>query len=133
MGQVLGAVCECGYEGKAVLGAGRSDFREVCKFPHYCVSCKEVVSIDIFKDEHSCPKCKSNNVNSYEAQTRRPKYEIIEKLSDVNLKKLGFHRRSDEQDSWYGKTKNHVLLRGSHYCPKCEQKSLKFFTEMMFD
>lgn len=133
MGQILGAVCECGYNGKATLGAGRSDFREVCKFPHYCDSCKEVVSVDIFKEEHLCPTCKSHDVHTYEAQTTRLKNEAHEQLSDVHLERLGLHRRSDEQDSWYGKDKSHILLRGPHYCPKCEKNSLKFFTEIMFD
>lgn len=133
MGQVLGAVCECGYKGSAVLGAGRSNFREVCKFPHYCESCKEVVSVDIFKEHHTCPKCQSPNVFTYEAPTKVPKYQILEKLSDSTLARLGMHRRQDEQDSWYGKNKRHVILRGKHHCPKCDMTSLSFFTEMMFD
>ena len=133
MGQILGATCVCGYKGEAVFGAGRSDFLEVCDFPHYCDSCNEVVSVDIFKEELNCPKCKSSDVHSYEAQSKPPKYKFIEKLSDKNLNKFGFHRRNDEQDSWYGKSKTHVLLRGPHHCPKCDKDSLKFFTKIMFD
>jgi predicted Zn-ribbon and HTH transcriptional regulator len=133
MGQVLGAVCECGYKGSAALGAGRSNFREVCNFPHYCKSCEEVVSVDIFKDKQTCPKCKSEDVHTYEAQTTRLKNEVHEQLSDLHLERLGLHRRTDEQDSWYGKDKSHILLRGPHRCPKCQMQLLKFFTELMFD
>lgn len=133
MGQVLGAVCECGYKSEAVLGAGRSNFREVCKFPHYCTSCNEVISVDIFKEERICPKCQSRDVQSYEARTSRLKYKILEKFSDETLKKFGFHRRDDEQHSWYGKSKNHTILKGNQYCPNCQKKELKFFTSMMFD
>ena len=133
VGQVLSAFCDCGYESDVVLGAGRSNFREVCKFPHYCLNCNEAISIDIFKDTRKCPKCNSSDVHTYEAQTKRAKYKLLEKLSDSTLDKLGMHRRDDEHHSWYGNSKNHTILRGKHFCPKCERTSLSFATSMMFD
>ena len=133
MGQILNAICDCGYEGKAVLGAGRADFNRVCNFPYHCKSCKEVVSVDLFKKRISCPICNSQDVHTYESQTVRLDKEIYEQLSDIELEKLGLHRVSNEQESWAVKDKNHTLLRGPHHCPKCEKKTLIFFTELMFD
>lgn len=133
MGQVLGGICECGYKGSATLGAGRSNFQEVCRFPHYCRKCENLISVDIFKKDNTCPDCGSDDIHTYEASTNSPKYKIIEKLSDERLRSFGFHRSDDEQFSWYGNTKSHVILRGGHHCPKCHNNSLRFFTELMFD
>jgi Zn finger protein HypA/HybF involved in hydrogenase expression len=133
MGQVLDAVCECGYHSSVVMGAARSNFLEVCKFPHYCMNCHESISIDIFKETKLCPKCNSGDVHTYEAKTRRVRYKLLEKLSDNALQKLGMHRRDDEHHSWYGNSKNHTILRGKHYCPQCEKTTLSFITSMMFD
>ena len=132
MGQILDAVCECGYRKSAVLGAGRSNFKEVCKFPHYCNSCSEVIDVDIFKEQNCCPNCTSLNIHTYEALTKRVTYKVFERLSDITLRKYGYHRRDNEQHSWYGKIKNHTILRVKHFCPKCKNDSLSFFTSMMF-
>ncbi len=133
MGQILNAVCKCGYVGRAILGAGRSDHTEVCNFPHYCKTCKEVVGIDIFKEVHLCPKCNSNNLQSYEALTQRLDSDELEDLSDSDLEKLGFHRSFDELTSWYGKEKEHAILKDTHHCPKCDQPTLRFKRSAFFD
>jgi hypothetical protein len=133
MGEVVTATCTCGYKENAAIGAGRSDFKVVCKFPHFCNSCSQVTSVDIFKSEHVCKHCGSYDVHSYESSTKVTPYKFMERFSDEILKKYGYHRKSYEYTSWYGTTKNHVLMRGKHYCPNCKCNSLQFQITMMFD
>lgn len=133
MGEVVKAKCSCGYEEEAVIGAGRFDFKEVCKFPHFCNSCNRVTSVDIFKEVYECKHCNGADVHSYESITKVVKYNFLERFSDETLTKYGYHRRSQEYTSWYGRTKNHVLMRGKHYCPNCKESNLTFKITMMFD
>jgi hypothetical protein len=133
MGEVVSSTCICGYEAEAVIGAGRLDFKEVCKFPHYCDSCNQVTSIDIFKTKRTCNNCKSQAVHSYEANTKRVPYEFLEKISDETLKKYGYHKRHHEYTSWCGKEKSHVILHGTHHCPSCKKNTLQFKIKLMFD
>lgn len=133
MGQVLNAICECGLRDTATLGAGRSDFQLVCKFPHYCKNCEYLISVDILKENNVCSECGSKDIHSYESSTKRSKYKIVEKLSTDVLMKLGLHRLEDEQFSWYLNKENHVILKGNHYCPKCHSNSMIFDTKLIFD
>lgn len=133
MGEVVAATCECGYKEDAVIGAGRSNFKEVCKFPHYCKSCNQLTSIDLFRSEKTCTRCGSADVRSYESSTKVIPYKFLNRFSDDTLKKYGYHRKSHEYTSWYGTKKNHVLMRGKHYCPNCKCNNLSFQITMMFD
>ena len=133
MGQVLRAICECGFNETATLGAGRGDFNRICKFPHYCKGCECLISIDIFKEQNNCSECGSEDIHSYESSTKRSKYKIFEKFSNSALKKLGLHRLVDEQFCWFSNTESHAILSGNHYCPKCHVNSMNFITELIFD
>jgi hypothetical protein len=133
MGRIYSAVCKCGYVGNAKLGAGRQNYTEVCAFPHYCKTCKEVVGLDICKEPHFCPKCSSNDVQSYEALTQRTDSDELDDLSDTELEKLGLHRGAEAVGSWDGELKEHALLKGPHHCPKCEQPALHFKPGAFFD
>lgn len=133
MGSSLIASCQCGYEKHVFLGAGRSNFETVCHFPHYCDDCKEVVSVDIFSDEIKCPNCKSTNVHTYEAKSKRIKDTFTDKMKAKLVGNKTYHSSEDEEFSWYGRNKDHVILKGMHHCPSCEDESLEFSLFAMVD
>ena len=136
MGTQLTGRCKCGYEGVAYIASGRANHGKVFKYPHYCKTCLSLTSIDILSDSQLCNECGSADVHSYEAPTRTLSYKsLLNKLPTEILRKAGYHRSEEvhEETFCYPINKRFVFLRKPHFCPRCKENSLHFFTSMLFD
>ena len=69
MGKSLRAVCDCGYEGCAVIGSTRHDHGLVFMYPHRCGSCGELVNVDLLGQSAACLFCAGDNITRYGSRT----------------------------------------------------------------
>lgn len=135
MGTGLKSTCTCGYEAEASIGSSRAGHGKVFRFPHFCIDCQTVASVDMLTELPACDKCGSTNVTSYETNTRRVPNRLLERLDKEFLRKRGYHLQQEELDPTYcyvlGKT--FVMLRWHNHCPKCQVSNLSFNPYIYFD
>ena len=136
MGTELTGRCKCGYTDKVYIGSGRASHGKVFKYPHYCNSCNSVTSVEMLADEKKCSNCSGTNIQSYEADTKTLSYKsLLNRLPTELLAKTGYHRTDivHEESFCYPLKKTFVLTRGMHYCPRCKEFGMTFFTSMLYD
>ena len=136
MGKQLTGECDCGYVGEVYIASGRAQHGKKFAYPHYCTSCDSLISVDLLSESQTCKVCGSGDVHSYEALTKTLSDDsFLKKLPTNFLLKIGYHRLDavQEETFCYPLKKTFVLLRGNHFCPKCKNQSMRFFTSMLFD
>lgn len=136
MGTELTGGCDCGYGKKAYIASGRAEHGKVFKYPHYCNSCHSLISVDVLSDSQICSECGSDDIHSYAASTKTLSYKsLLNRLPTEVLKAAGYHRSDVVHDEsfCYPLKKTFVFLRGDHYCPKCKNNTMRFFTSMLYD
>lgn len=135
MGTGLKTYCRCGYDTMTVSGSSRAQHGKVFKFPHLCRQCKLAVSIDLLADHFCCPDCGSSDVESYATKSKLTTNKLLCLLGKEILTKRGYHTREDQfsDDFCYVLNEHFVILRDGNECPSCGEKSLRFFSEIMFD
>ena len=69
MGNSLRAICDCGYEGRAVIGSTRHDHGRVFMYPHRCGPCGELVNVDLLGQSAACLFCAGDNITRYGSRT----------------------------------------------------------------
>lgn len=136
MGTELTGQCSCGYKGKVYIGSGRAEHGKLFKFPHYCGSCNSLTSVDMLGEEIKCAECGSPEIYSYAAPTKTLAYNsLLNRLPLEMLKKAGYHKSEAVHDEsfCYPIKKSFPFLRGNHFCPRCKEQSMTFFTSMLYD
>jgi RNA polymerase subunit RPABC4/transcription elongation factor Spt4 len=135
MGTGLKTYCRCGYDTMTVSGSSRAQHGKVFKFPHLCRQCKSAVSIDLLAEHVCCPDCGSSDVESYATKSKLITNELLSSLGKELLSKRGYHTREDQfsNDFCYVLNEHFVILRDGNECPACGEKSLRFFSSIMFD
>jgi Zn finger protein HypA/HybF involved in hydrogenase expression len=111
MGSSVEARCECGYEGKFLIGGGMGNFEEFCSFPCLCGACKQIVGANLLEPEPTCPDCESRSIVPYDQP------ELIGKEGSETVESW------DVTDALGRELK---LTNGSYYCPSCETFRLTF-------
>ena len=97
--------CKCGYR-QTVTSGNLS--RECSHAPHYCDHCG-MVAVDIRREPHKCPWCKSAKVKPYGF--------LPVSLSPSPIdKELALIRRRE-----------YKIYQSGHLCPECKQMTLSFF------
>ena len=135
MGTGLKATCACGYESEASIGSSRAGHGKIFNFPHFCVDCQTVGSVDVLSASPACNHCGSSNVTSYETNTTRVPNRLLERLGKEFLRKCGYHLQQEELDLTYCfiLERTLVMLRWDNSCPKCNSKTLAFSPFIYFD
>ena len=109
MGDILQAICECGFKSNNLyLGGGFLDMGELCNAPYYCDNCETIGTVNINKII-KCEKC-SKSVQYY-GEIGKDDFEIPE---DVIF------------DWSVNHTTRYFLKDKFYYCPKCKKINLKF-------
>ncbi len=133
MGTELTGECECGYTNKVNIASGRDEHGKVFYFPHYCNSCDKLTSADLLTNFPSCNHCASTEIYSYAALTKTLPYnKILNIIPNKLLNLAGFHKSELVHEEKYCPPikKTISILHGNHYCPRCKEKSMRFFTSM---
>ena len=136
MGTQLTGQCKCGYDANVYIASGRAEHGKVFNYPHHCDSCNSLTSVDLLGNNYTCYECGSDQIHSYAAPTKTLSYDsIFNRLSTELLKSAGYHRADvvHEESHCYSLRKSFVFLRGNHYCPRCKENSMRFFTSMLYD
>ncbi len=136
MGTELTGECSCGYGKKVYIASGRAQHGKVFKYPHFCKSCDSLISVDLLSESQICTECGSDDVHSYAASTKTLSYKsLLNRLPTEVLRAAGYHRSEvvHEETFCYPLKKWFVFLRGDHFCPKCKNQSMRFFTSMLYD
>ncbi len=118
-----------------VSGSSRAQHGKVFKFPHLCRHCKKAVSVDLLADNICCPDCGSADVESYATKSKLVTNDLLGSLGKEILSKRGYHTREDQfsNDFCFVLNEHFVILREGNECPACGEKSLRFFSSIMFD
>ena len=112
MGTAVNATCGCGLEAEIMIGAGFSDFPNVCLFPALCRNCERVVEANLARCPAHCPECGTAQVIPYSD----PELAKGDGLSTVAA---------------WGELE---LSDGHYYCPACNKMTLRFAsTGMLWD
>lgn len=101
LGETVHARCTCGYALSLSIGRGLMPAPEC--FPARCVSCRDVVSVELGGDS-TCPGC-GGPVTFYDDASL---------LADAGTVEVA---------SWDG----HVLTDGRYVCARCDKPELEFF------
>lgn len=136
MGKELTGTCSCGYGKKVYIASGRAEHGKVFNYPHFCESCDSLISVDVLSESQICTECGSDDVHSYAAPTKTLSYKsLLNRLPTEVLRAAGYHRSEvvQEETFCYPLKKRFVFLRGDHFCPKCKNQSMRFFTSMLYD
>jgi len=136
MGTQLTGQCNCGYEANVYIASGRSQHGKVFKYPHHCDACNSLTSIDMLSSDCKCAECGSDQIHSYAASTKTLSYKsLLNRLPTEVLKTAGYHRSDvvHEETFCFPLKKTFVFLRADHYCPKCKNNTMRFFTSMLYD
>lgn len=104
MGMAVDATCGCGLEAEIMIGAGFSDFPNVCLFPALCRHCERLVEANLAREPVLCPECGATPVIPY---------------TDPELAK-GDGRTTVA--SWG----EQALSDGHYHCPACKRMTLRF-------
>jgi hypothetical protein len=104
MGTEVDASCGCGLEATIMIGAGFSDFPDVCLFPALCNRCERAVETNLAHKPTLCPECGDTRVIPY---------------SDIALAK----KDGRSTIAAWGELN---LTDGHHQCPACKQMTLRF-------
>ena len=119
MGLMLEAQCPCGYVGRSVLGAGRTDFDRSCAAPALCTMCASVVTVEMMDTPPLCPDCQGEAI-TYDSWTVQDLDDVVglESVADWNL-----------PDG-----RSFALPRGARYvCPHCTEATMTFEVSGFFD
>lgn len=108
---VCGSCSICDYRVTALLGSNDCDISEKCCWPHVCLNCSEVVSIDLRVTSPRCPKCKSTSIIAYAG----------------NLLKKSEFQENEMQ------TAHAELVTELQFCPRCKRATLKFVDVGLWD
>lgn len=101
MSQTVETACSaCGLKVCLAVGGTMANFKDVRWFPAACDTCRTVVEVNALAETPRCPECGSNNVSQFN-------------------KAVG-----DE----VARAFSHILYRGPHDCPACNERSLTFVT-----
>jgi len=137
MGSIVGVRCKCGYESDYLeLGCGWADV-DACIVPIFCDHCEIVDSTNL----------KIENINYSSIKTLDDYY-----MSDIKMSLKCKKCRRNVQ--YYGEVGENTLLQDKgkyifmweinikmgyilrnklHYCPKCKEENLKFFSQGLWD
>ena len=123
MGDMLQAVCECGYQSNILfVGGGMIDLGEICKVPYYCENCKYIGATNILmknpenpdeiiiRKTIKCSKCR-RKVQHYG--------EVIKKTFEY-ADYVFFQWELEDENSY-------IVNDKYYYCPKCKKIKLKFY------
>ena len=111
MGTIITAKCNCGFDtGEMYLGGGMVSHTRVNAFPNYCKDCKSLFVANMYNETIICNKCKSSNTVPYNNA------DVVKNLDEISFT-LGEFRLS---------AKNSL-------CPECNQFSLEFVFDGMWD
>jgi hypothetical protein len=114
-GDIVSAKCECGFESTMKLGAGKSNFETVCKFPFYCKACSSLIVLNTLSENLVCPKCNS---------------ELIMPYDDYSLR---LYKSDKSVFGWNTNDKTYKLTDDFYFCPQCLEFKLKFKSIGNFD
>ena len=103
MGSQVFAICKCGINSEIRTGRG-FDNKGFIYFPGYCITCKDVVQINLEDDKKVCPKCESENTLPYNDSS----------LEGTKGTEIIAQCYFDE------------ITNGAYKCPKCENMTLHF-------
>jgi len=113
MGDIVRAVCHCGYSSEEMLiGGGRRDYLTNCNFPMFCKACHSLFEANLYDKKIVCSECGSDNVLSYDDKS-------LYKESEEGLMTYFY---------MLGVTPNRKLQlsKAKNLCPKCDHFSLFF-------
>ena len=60
MGDIIKAICECGFESEDIFaghGGGFPFFQKICMVPAICLDCRKLLVKDYLKKHAKCPDC----------------------------------------------------------------------------
>jgi RNA polymerase subunit RPABC4/transcription elongation factor Spt4 len=110
MGQLVKAICNCGFIKDAPVGGGISTYKESATFPFYCRDCG-LVNVNIAKGEKICPECESIDVTQY---------------GDSKISIPTDHNKVLEWGSYHSGSRGHL-------CPNCKSQKMVFNWYGSFD
>ncbi len=134
MGTSFSAACPCGYKGGAHTGATRATYLHSFSYPHACLKCREVVSVEMATKMPTCPTCKSPDVIAYgrelpkeKRQHRGPFSRLLKLLAPASSSEHpGSTPQYIDESLNFVSQKRWGLTRGPHLCPSCSTQSLQF-------
>jgi len=106
MGKWIRAYCKCGFNDELMIGYGFSG-PDFCYVPSYCPNCKDLNVVNIISQDRECKQCGSKVLI----------YGRSKKISN---------RRTDLTNLPSNKSTGHL-------CPKCQEFSLIFEFNGMWD
>ena len=136
MGTELTAQCSCGAENNVYIGSSRAMHGKIFDFPHYCASCRSVITIDKLSGDIRCGVCGSTDVHSYEMPTKTlGVFSFFNRYSPELLRFFGYHKHEEvfHESFCYVLKKSFPIKHGTHYCPKCGENKMKFFVSLLYD
>ena len=118
MGTIIAGECECGYHSKDIY-VGESGFsgQAIEHFPFHCEDCDDLVVIDLYSNELTCPKCKGDNLIAYDDE------RFCTTDSEI------YH--SVDMSTTFGR--KFILRKDNNLCPKCKKFTLNFKGDGLWD
>lgn len=121
MGKIYKAICDCGFTKEVTEGRGK--FSAKTYIPIYCPICKDIQSI--MGTETNCQKCGHHEIFRYfenpiytsEVKSFTWRLNTITKLFGVNKDLFETIEKSN----------------GKHLCPKCQNYSMRFELDRLWD
>jgi Zn finger protein HypA/HybF involved in hydrogenase expression len=114
MGDMLQALCECGFKSKIILaGGGIVNFTHYCGAPAVCLHCQEFLIKNYKKKYSKCPSC-GKKVTFYNDSS----LQIPVSESYKNHKIFEWHINNEKVDF--------QLQDTQYFCPKCRKMTLTF-------
>lgn len=141
MGTRFSASCSCGYKGTAHTGATRATYLHSFSYPHACMKCREVVSVEMASKRPTCPTCKSPDVIAYGSELpkekrkhRGPFSRLLKLLAPASPREpAGPAPQYIDESLNFVSQKRWGLTRGPHPCPSCGTQSLHFELGALYD
>jgi Zn finger protein HypA/HybF involved in hydrogenase expression len=128
MGQILTAICKCGYEkNELLIGGGMFTFMEVCNVVCYCENCKEVETYNAIRDDindTTMPLIR-NEIRCEKCGNKVTMYGIFTSEDTINDKYCYKWRFDDDHI--------YLLEMGNHYSPQCGKNTLEFIPSGNYD
>ena len=125
MGSTFSAKCEnCGYQADGLIGGGRRDHMVFCSWPALCLSCEEIVTVNMNVTPLECLKCREPDVTPYlghQASLSRPGPHAKRRKGTMTD---GSTFDIDPGDIHWGDLTLDTLMR--YACPKCRSLSVAF-------
>ena len=104
MGQILMAICSCGFAREFLFGGGMDNFKTYLGAPAYCMKCNKMTITNYLNPKSRCSLCRGKIV-----------YYNDESLQ---IKK-------DKDDSYF-EWGDFILPDSSYKCPECGEFMLRF-------